>query len=132
MPLGVVVRVFVLVAFVHVGLVGGPAIVAEARLRRHVLGPVVAVAVVTVGKRVVLRAVEVDPHRTAFAPGHLVSRAFQHLSRCFGRYWRYVCLRVGSARQRVFSPVRQPVGRELWPAPVPFNQSGAVAALAIQ
>ena len=113
MPFGVVVRVLVLVAFVHVGLVGGPATVAEARLRRHVLRPVVAVTVVAVCKRVVLRAVEVNPHSTAFAPGHLVSRAFQHLSRRFGRYWRCACLRVGVPRQWVFSPVRQPVGREL-------------------
>jgi hypothetical protein len=37
MPLGVVVGVLVLVTFVHVGLVGRPAVVAEARLRRHVL-----------------------------------------------------------------------------------------------
>ena len=109
MPFGVVVRVFVLVTFVHVGLVGGPALVAEARFRSHVLGPVVAVAVVSVGKRVVLRAAKVDSHRTSFAPGHLVSRAFQNFRRRAGLCWRSVCLRVGSVSQRVASTGRQPV-----------------------
>ena len=109
MPLGVVIRVLVLVTFVHVGLVGGPAFVAEACFRSNVLLPVVAVAFISMGKRVVLCAAKVDSHRTPFTPGHLISRAFQDL-RCHARpCWSYVHLRVGLASHRVASTGRRPV-----------------------
>ena len=98
-PLGVVVSVRVLVTFVYVGPVSRPAIVAETGLRRHVLTPVVAIAVVSVGERVVLCAVEVDPHCTALTPSHLIGRAFQNLGRYFERCWRCAGLRVGVSRQ---------------------------------
>ena len=82
MPLGVGVYVRILVTFVYVGPVSRPAIIAETGLRRNVLSPVVTISVVScVRERVVIGAVEVDPHSTALTPGHQISRAFSDLGR---------------------------------------------------
>jgi hypothetical protein len=132
MPLGVVVGVRLLVTFVYVGLVGGPAVVAEAGLRRDVLPPVVAVAVVPVRERVILCAVEVDPNCAALTPCHLFGRAFQNLRRHFGRRWRHAGWRVGAPRRRASCPIGRDAGRACWFAPVPLDQASAVAAFAIK
>ena len=83
MPLGIGVCVnIVFVTFVYVGPVSRPAVVAETRLRRNILSPVVTIAVFScVLERVVVGAVEVDPHCTALTPGHQISRAFADLGR---------------------------------------------------
>ena len=83
MPLGIGVCVDIaLVTFVYVGPISRPAIVAETRLRRNVLSPVVTIAVFScVLERVVVGAVEVDPHSKALTPGHQISRAFSNLGR---------------------------------------------------
>ena len=100
MPLRVIVGVRVLVTVVHVGPVCGPAIVAEPRIRRYVPAPVVAVTVVAVCKRIILCAVEVDSYGTAFAPIHVIGRAFQNLGRCFERRWPCNGLRASVPRRR--------------------------------
>ena len=70
----------VFVAFIYVGLVGRPAVVAEARLRRNVLCPVVPIAVAPcVLERMAFGAVEVDPNRTALTPCHQIGPAFANL-----------------------------------------------------
>ena len=84
MPLGIGVCVNIAyVTFVYVGPVSRPAVVAETRLRRNILSPVVTISVFSyVLERVVVGAVEVDPHRTtALTPGHQTSRAFSDLGR---------------------------------------------------
>ena len=130
--LGVVVGVCVLVTLVYIGPVGGPAVIAEVRLRRHVLTTVVAMAVIFVGERMVLCAIEVNPHSTALASGHQVSRAFPDLSRRLRRYRHCASLRVSGSSRWIVSRAGRVVGREVKLVPVPFDQADAVAALTVQ
>ena len=122
----------VFVTFVYVGPVSRFPVVAETLLRLNIFSPVVTIAVFPCAlERVVVGAVEVDPYCTALTPGHQISRTFPNLGRCHRRCWRCAGLRVGGSSRWVLSPRRRLVVQELGIASVPFNQTGAVAVLAI-